>query len=310
MQIVHSLSEIQHNPNTVITVGVFDGVHRAHKAIIQSVVEQAKKNNRRSVVVTFHPHPKEILKSETKYFYLTTLEEKIQHIEKLGVDILFVVPFTKEFSQKSFREFYGEYIVKGIGVSTVIEGENHHFGKGREGGINEIKQLGEEYNFSVSVVNSINVEGEIISSSLIKKLLNAGNMQFANRMLGYNYQFSGIVQRGDLRGRKLGYPTANVAPPENKLIPHNGIYAAKIIIDEQRYDGMMSIGVIPTFYENHQRTIEVNIFNFSEEIYDKPITLECIAWTRNEKRFDNVEQLVNEMNHDKIIIENILQNHS
>ncbi len=310
MQVVRSLSEIEYNKNSIVTLGTFDGVHRAHQELIKKVVAKAKQKNYRSVVVTFEPHPKEIVGGGMLQIdLLSILDEKLQLLEKLGVDVVFIIPFTFELSQKSYSEFYINYIINKIGVREVVEGYNHHLGKGRAAGTQEIVELGKQFNFLVETLDLLKISDETISSSSIRNLLQRGDVESANSMLGYRYQFSGTVVRGHGRGRKLGYPTANIdLNDKKKLLPKIGIYAVHFFVEGVWHNGMMSIGVIPTFYENHARTTEVNIFNFDKDIYDQFVTVECIARTRDEKKFNSVQDLVAEIGNDKKTIQKILEN--
>ncbi|MFA5833075.1 MAG: bifunctional riboflavin kinase/FAD synthetase [Bacteroidota bacterium] len=309
MKILRSLEEVKFDKNSVATIGMFDGVHRAHQSIVQKVVEKAKRINGRSVVVMFEPHPKEVVTHGKKIIdLLSTVNEKLQRIEKLGVDEVFIIPFTFEFSRLSFQEFYSKYIINGIGVTEVIEGFNHQFGRDREGGMNQVVELGRAHNFSVEAVAMMKESDVVISSSTVRDALLTGNVSLANRMLGYEYQFSGTVVRGFGRGKQLGYPTANIKLDNpKKLAPQVGIYAVKIEVEGLWYGGMMSIGHNPTFGDAQAQTIEVNIFHFDKDIYDETVTVACIERTRNEKKFDSVDALIKEIDNDKITITKILE---
>jgi len=311
MKIVHSLHEIHFDKNSVVTIGTFDGVHRAHKIIFDKLVNRAKAISGRSILITFEPHPREIVSKEKKIDLLSTFEEKLQRIEKSGIDYVFVIPFSYEFSRKSYSEFYLEYIINGVGVSVVIEGHNHHLGKDREGGMNQIVELGKKYNFSVETISLLKIEEHVVSSSTIRKMLLEGDVKTANVLLGYEYSFTGVVVRGHGRGRQLGYPTANIKlHNEKKLIPKVGVYAVKILVQGIWFDGMMSIGKLPTFYDNHELTTEVNIFNFDEDIYDETVTVNIIDFMRDQLKFSSVDELVQEMGKDKIKTQNILKSYT
>jgi riboflavin kinase/FMN adenylyltransferase len=312
MIIYRSLSSVEYNKKSVISIGMFDGIHRAHNAIVNRVVTNAQNINGRSVIVTFDPHPQMILGGAKKSIVLlSTIDEKVQFFEKHGLSAMFIIPFTYEFSRLSFEEFYVTYIVKGIGVSSVIEGSNHHFGRDREGGIDQIKQLGQKYDFSTESVPMMKVGDSTVSSSTVRELLANGDIPTANSLLGYEYMFSGIVVRGHGRGKKLGYPTANIKIDDrSKLIPKIGVYAVRILVRGRWYDGMMSIGYNPTFDDVHEMTTEVNIFNFDLDIYDDTVTVRCIERTRNEMKFNDVAELVVEMGRDKIQTQKILKNYT
>lgn len=306
-----SLGEISHNKNSIISVGMFDGVHRAHRAIINRVVEKAKISDGRSVIVTFDPHPKEIVaQGKVNIELLSTLQEKLEVFEKFGVGTVFIIPFTVEFSRLSFQQFYLTYLINGIGVSEVIEGFNHQFGRNREGGMNQVAELGRQHRFSVEAMPLMKEGEAAISSSTVRGLLHEGNIPFANKILGYEYHFTGTVVRGHGRGKKLGYPTANIRLDNpKKLVPKIGVYAVRILVRGIWYDGMMSIGYNPTFDDVHERTTEVNIFDFDMDIYDDVVTVRCIERTRDEKKFASVDQLITEMANDKITTQKILKNY-
>jgi riboflavin kinase / FMN adenylyltransferase len=309
MEVVHRLDTVRYDKNSVITIGAFDGVHAAHREILREAASRARELGGRSVVVTFEPHPKEVVSGGAKRVaMLCTPEEKLRRIAAAGIDMVFVVPFTYEFSRKTPREFYLEYIINGVGVTEVIEGYNHHFGRDREAGMSEVVELGDQYNFSVSAVKMMQVDGGSVSSTRIRNAIAEGDIALANRLLGYRYEFSGTVVRGHGRGKALGYPTANIILDDaRKAVPKIGVYAAKAVVGGRRFGGMMAVGVLPTFFETHERTIEVNIFDFDEDIYDETVTVECIERTRDEKKFSSVPELVAEMGNDKSVIQNIIQ---
>jgi riboflavin kinase / FMN adenylyltransferase len=297
MKVARSLADVSRNNRSVITIGTFDGVHLAHQKIIREVVSRAHENNGRSVVVTFDPHPKEVLKKRVKL--LTTLDEKLEIFDKLDVQFAFVIPFTIEFSRKPFREFYEEYIINGIGAREVIEGYDHGFGKDREAGVEDLLALGKEFGFSVIAEQPMMMKEEVISSSRIRGFLEKGNIEAANAMLGRPYSFSGTVIRGDHRGKSLGFPTINIRlDNENKILPANGVYTVQLRIGNTLHFGLMNVGVLPTFYESHARSCEVFILDFDQEIYDERVTVESIAWLREERKFATVSELVAAMEED------------
>jgi riboflavin kinase / FMN adenylyltransferase len=318
MKIIQSTSEITRNKDSVISIGTFDGVHLAHQKIIREVILRAKERNGQSVIVTFNPHPKEVVGKNKSgngadkpntVSLLTTHEEKIELLSRLGVDVTFVVPFTYEFSRKPFREFYADYIVNGIGVSEVIEGYDHGFGRDREAGLAQLLALGREFGFSVVAEKQYFADGELVSSSRIRTLLQEGEVVKANGLLGRRYSFTGAVIAGDGRGKTLGFPTANIAVnDQRKILPGNGVYAVKVFIDGALHAGLMSIGVLPTFYDHHAPVCEVYLYDFDNDIYGRSVTVECLQKIRGEKRFGSAEELVKEMNNDKRIGKNIFEN--
>ena len=301
MKLARQIKEIPFNKNSAITVGTFDGVHLAHQKIIKEVIALAKKTNGRSVVVTFEPHPREIVSDvDATTQLLTTLGERQELCEQMGVDWFIVINFDKAFSNQSFRDFYLTYIINGIGVKFVVEGYDHHWGKNREGTIGTLMQLGKEFEFDVVNIEPFNYNGNLVNSSIIRNELNCGMVENAAKLLGRYYTLHGKVVAGDRRGRLLGYPTANLElDSQKKLIPYNGIYFVKIDVGEEKYYGMASIGVRPTFKSDEKRTIEVNILDFDKDIYGFDIQISFLRRIRDELKFDSAEQLIQQMHKDK-----------
>ncbi|MDR9418424.1 bifunctional riboflavin kinase/FAD synthetase [Gracilimonas sp.] len=295
------LKNIERNPNTVVTVGTFDGVHIGHRKLMETVVEKANERNARSLVVTFDPHPREIINpGEDGIKMLTTLKERCEILEDLGIDVLLVIPFDRDFSLLSSEEFVRDIIHKKIGVSEFVIGYDHHFGKDREGTIDTIKKLGQKLGFDSYVVSKQEMGDVTISSTVTRKTLAVeGNVKKAAEYLGREYLLNGIVMHGDERGRKIGYPTANLKPEhKNKVIPKNGVYAVKVRVAGEWSGGMMNIGLRPTFGED-ERTIEVNIFDFDEEIYGDTIQVRFIDRIRDEQKFEGIEALKQQLKKDK-----------
>jgi riboflavin kinase/FMN adenylyltransferase len=299
MDIVYLLSDVNYVKNSVVTVGTFDGVHLAHQELIRDVVQRARGRKGRSIVITFDPHPKEVLTGKPLHL-LTSIEERQQMCEQLGVDVFFCTEFTYDFSRQSSRDFYLRYVIQGTGVSEVVEGYDHHFGRDREGSIEELLRLGREFEFSVDALKPVYVDEEIVSSSQIRQHLLQGRVDRAHRLLGRPYPVAGSVVRGDGRGRRLGYPTANLQLSSNrKMIPQDGIYFAQVEIDATVYSCMVSIGVRPTFFTHGQRTIEAHLLDFDGDLYGKVITLQFLKRLREERKFESAAQLIEQINKDK-----------
>lgn len=287
------IKDIDRQTNTVVTVGTFDGVHEGHRALMQTVVEKAKSRNARSVVVTFDPHPRVIISSNNNSIrLLTSLQERAEILESIGVDVLCVIPFTRDFSLLSSEEFVRDIIFEKIGISEFVIGYDHHFGKDRSGTINTLKHLCTELDFKVNVVSKREMGDLTISSTVIRKTIQEeGDMPQAAQLLGRPYMLNGLVIHGDERGREIGFPTANLqAEHPDKIIPKNGIYAVKIRVDGQWYKGMMNIGVRPTF-NGETKSLEVNIFDFDEMIYGKTVQIRFFDRIRDELKFDGIEKL-------------------
>jgi riboflavin kinase/FMN adenylyltransferase len=286
----------------VATLGIFDGVHLGHRSLLDRLVLRAKEEKSESVVITFSPHPRLVLeKNVTNLYFLSTLAEKKNLLEKANIDHLIVIDFNIPFSNIPACDFIKNILVGKIGTKHLIIGYDHHFGKKGEGDFETIKQCSEELNFRLERVEGYRIREGMISSSLIREALLAGNLDEANSWLGYFYTLSGKVVEGRKIGRTIGFPTANIKPDSvNKLIPRNGVYAVEVHLDKLVYPGMMSIGSNPTVNSDKTvRTIEVNILNFEGDIYGRDITVVFRKRLRDEKKFENLEQLTECIQQDK-----------
>lgn len=295
------LKDMVPQKNTVVTVGTFDGVHEGHRALMETVVSKAKEREGRSVVVTFDPHPRTIISSKNNSIkLLTSLHERAEVLDTVGVDILCVIPFTRDFSLLSSEEFIRDIIAEKIGISEFVIGYDHHFGKDRSGTIETLEQLGPEMDFDVYVVSKREMGDITISSTKIRNTLQEeGDVQTAAKLLGRPYMLNGVVIHGDERGRKIGFPTANLRQEHpDKAIPKNGIYAVTVRVDGSWYKGMMNIGIRPTF-DGVSKSLEVNIFEFDQQIYGKTIQVRFIDRIRDEKKFDGAEGLKKQLESDR-----------
>jgi riboflavin kinase/FMN adenylyltransferase len=301
MKLARSIEDIPFDKNSIVTVGTFDGVHLAHQKIIGKAVELAKTHHGRSVVVTFEPHPREVLDTANMDMkLLTTFQERQELCEQLEVDWLVAIEFNKEFSQQGFRDFYLKHLIGGIGISVVVEGYDHHWGRNREGNIEALVQLGKEYEFEVVPIEQFKHNDIPVNSSMIRNELLNGSVEASAGFLGRPYSLFGEVVIGDRRGRSLGYPTANVdIASHKKVVPKNGIYFVQVRIGESRYFGMASIGVRPTFYEDGKCILEVHILDFSQDIYGFDLRIDFLQRLRDEWKFDTVDKLVQQMHHDE-----------
>jgi riboflavin kinase / FMN adenylyltransferase len=298
MKLARCIEDIPFNKNSTVTIGTFDGVHLAHQKIIGKTVEIAKKRGGRSVIVTFEPHPREVLGKEVNL--LTTLQERQELCEQLGVDWFVVIEFTKEFSQQSFRDFYLKYLVGGIGISVIVEGYDHHWGRNREGNIEALVQLGKEYKFEVVHIEQLKHHDIPVNSSMIRSELLNGSVEVGFEFLGRPYSLFGEVVLGDRRGRSLGYPTANLELySQKKIVPRDGIYFVQVYVGEIKYFGMMSIGVRPTFLSDGKRILEVNILDFNQDIYGFNLRIDFLQRLRDELKFDSADQLIQQMQYDE-----------
>ncbi len=306
------LKDVERNESTVLTVGTFDGVHAGHKVLINTVVDKAKEQNARSVIVTFDPHPREIInpgKSGIKL--LSSLEERSELLSDLGVDEMVVIPFDRDFSLLTSEEFVRDVVWEKIGVSHFVIGYDHHFGRDREGTIETVKMLGSELGFTSHVVSRQEVGSKTVSSTAVRRALQEeGDMKQAASFLERFYILNGTVVHGDKRGKTIGYPTANIQVRNSrKIIPKRGVYAVWVRVDGGYHAGMMNIGIRPTF-EGDAETLEVNIFDFNTNIYGKDIQIQFVERLRNERSFNGIEDLKNQLDDDKRKAQNVLGNSS
>jgi len=305
------LDDVEHNPNTVVTVGTFDGVHAGHRAIIDTVAKKAKDREARSVLVTFDPHPRDIINpGDTGIKLLTTLHERAEILYELGIDTMVVIPFDRDFSLLSSKEFVRDIIHKKIGVSEFVIGYDHQFGRNREGTIETIEQLGKELGFDAYVVSKREVGAKTVSSTAIRNAISEeGDIKQATKFLQRPYRLNGMVVHGDKRGKEIGFPTANIRPEHNnKIIPKNGVYAVKVRINGDWFDGMMNIGIRPTF-DGKQQTLEVNLFDFDEDIYGKEVQVRFFGRIREEKKFSGKQELIEQLEDDQQKVKQLLADH-
>ncbi|MEM7513636.1 MAG: bifunctional riboflavin kinase/FAD synthetase [Bacteroidota bacterium] len=300
MKVYRSVEAFEKGHNTIATIGTFDGVHIGHQTILNRIIQLAKRVEGESVLISFYPHPRLVLFPENNPLKLLhTLEERIATLEKLGLDKLLLIPFTKEFSRTPSKAFIRDVLVEGVGIHTIVIGYDHHFGKNRTGGIDELRSFSSQYEYEVEEIPAQSINEANISSTKIRRALESGEVDVANTYLGYNYGFSGTVVHGEKQGRKLGYPTANMEPEEKtKLIPCHGIYLVKVFAEGQEYFGLMNIGKKPTMGEFEQSQ-EVFIMDFSGDLYDKTIRVEFLRYLRGEKKFNSLDELIAAMNQDK-----------
>jgi riboflavin kinase/FMN adenylyltransferase len=281
----------------VITIGNFDGVHIGHQALFHEVIEKAVAIGGTSVAMTFEPHPMRVLKQNNHQPLITLYEQKAELVERTGIDVLICVPFTLEFAALSAEQFIRDLLVQKIGVKTIVVGEDYRFGKNREGNIELLKSYAPHYNFEVVVAGPIKMATALadrISSTKIRELIADGQMERAEKMLGRNYQIRGSVVRGRDRGGKLlGIPTANINL-RDELCPKTGIYAVTVECEGLPHRGVANIGYSPTF-DDHQFTVEVHILDFNNDIYDKQIRVNFIKRIRDEKKFSNIAELIDQI---------------
>lgn len=301
MKVYRHISEFKKLQHAVVTSGTFDGVHLGHKKILNRLIEVAEQEKGESVVITFWPHPRTVIQQPTlqNIKVLTTLDEKIALLEKAGIQHLFIIPFTKEFSELSSENFIQNILIDTIGTKTLVIGYDHRFGKNREGGFESLKANENHYGFRVEEIPRQDIDNEAISSTAVRKTLACGDVKAAADLLGYPYSLTGKVIHGRKLGRTIGYPTANLEVQDLlKLIPADGVYAVKIQLDYSLFIGMLSIGNNPTI-AGASRSIEVNIFDFNQDLYDKFVEIHFIEWLRHEEKFDGLEALIAQLKRDE-----------
>jgi riboflavin kinase/FMN adenylyltransferase len=288
--------------NPVVTIGTFDGVHLGHKKVIKRLQELARDVNGETVIFTFYPHPRLVLNiHQDELRLINTLEEKKILLEAAGVDHMVIYPFTKEFSKLSYTDFVEKILVGQIGMKSLVVGYDHKFGHKRKGTYVDLKVYADKLNFNIEQLEVLNVDAIDISSTKIRQALAEGDIKTTNKYLGHRYFIKGIVVDGKKLGHEIGFPTANIDPQESyKLVPKDGVYAVKVEIDEVMYTGMLNIGFRPTV--NHQmdnRSIEVNIFDFDQNIYYKNISIHFYKRIRNEQMFKGIDALKEQLVKDK-----------
>ena len=308
MEIIHSLSNYHHTEKTVVTIGTFDGVHIGHQKIIEQVVKTAKKLGKKSVLLTFFPHPRMVLQKDASIELINTIDERAHLLSKTGLDFLIIHPFSIAFSRLTALDFVRKILVNQLNTSKLIIGYDHHFGKNREGNLEQLTEYSHLYNFTVEEIPAQDINDVAVSSTKIRKALSEKNIKTANKYLGYNFMLSGTVINGKQLGGKIGFPTANLSIKEAyKLIPKTGVYLVKSMIGTKTIFGMMNIGFRPTIEGKHQ-TIEIHFFDFIENLYTKDLTVEILFFLRDEEKFDSVEKLILQLKEDEKIALNYIEN--
>ncbi len=283
----------------MVTIGTFDGVHIGHQKIIERLVQEAKSSGKKSVLLTFFPHPRMVLQKDMSIKLINTIDERATYLEKLGLDYLIIHPFSKEFSRLTALDFVRDILVNQLNTAKLIIGYDHHFGKNREGNIEQLTEYSHLYDFTVEEIPAQDIDAVSVSSTKIRKALANGHLKTANDYLGYNFSLTGKVVNGKQLGGKIGFPTANIDVAENyKLIPKTGVYVVKSMINGITVYGMMNIGYRPTVDGEHQ-TIEVHFFDFDQNLYDQKLTIELLYFLRNEQKFDAVPDLISQLKKDK-----------
>ncbi|WP_334056205.1 bifunctional riboflavin kinase/FAD synthetase [Polaribacter sp. P097] len=308
MKIFQKTSSFSSEEKTFVTIGTFDGVHFGHQKIIEKLVSEAKKEQKKSVLLTFFPHPRMVLQKDASIELINTINERANLLEKTGLDYLIIHPFSRAFSRTTALEFVRDILVNQLNISKLIIGYDHHFGKNREGNITQLTEYSYLYDFKVEEIPAQDIDDVSVSSTKIRRALHEGNLKTANDYLGYNFMLNGNVVNGKKLGGKIGYPTANIDIQEDyKLIPKTGVYVVKSSIDKEEVFGMMNIGNRPTVNGNHQ-TIEVHFFDFNKDLYHQNLTIELLYFLRDEQKFESLDLLIHQLKKDERIARDYIKN--
>ena len=298
--ITKDLKDYNSNSPSIITIGTFDGVHIGHKKIINQLTSTSSKEQLTSILLSFFPHPKMVLQNDRALKLINTITEKEELLNNLDLDYLIIKEFTKEFSRLSALEFVRDILVNKLNAKHIIIGYDHHFGRNRTANIEQLKEFGLLYDFKVTEILAQDINDVAISSTKIRKALINGEIQLANKFLGYDYFFNGNIVHGNSIGKTISFPTANIEVHESyKLVPKNGVYIVKTFIDKKLIFGMMNIGFNPTF-DGTKQSIEIHFLNFNKNIYNQNLTIYMISRIRDEKKFNSVEDLKTQLELDKV----------
>ena len=308
LKIFNSIKSFNATKPTIVTIGTFDGVHLGHQKIVAQITKNAHALNCESLALTFFPHPRMVLQESTEMKQLNTLNEKIALLDNLGIDNLVVHPFDKEFSRLTAEEFVKKVLVDVFKIKKIIIGHDHRFGRNRTAAIGDLINFGEAYGFEVEQISAEEINEVSISSTKIRNALLEGNIELAANYLGYDYSLTGIIFKGKQLGRTIGYPTANITIEEDyKLIPNNGVYIAKSVLNGKTVFGMMNIGTRPTV-DGTKQTIEINFFDFKQDLYGQKITISLLHRMRSEQKFESIDALKNQLGKDKKIALAFIEN--
>ncbi len=299
LKIFHSLTTFRSSNKTIVTIGTFDGVHIGHQKIIEKLIQNAKQSDCESLVLTFFPHPRMVLQEKSEIQLLNTIEERAELLEKTGLDNLIIHPFDKAFSRLTAEEFVKDILVDQLNVKKIVIGYDHRFGRNRSANIEDLILFGEKYKFEVEQISAQEIDEVSISSTKIRLALEEANIDLANEYLGYPYFITGTVEEGKRLGRTIGFPTANIKIAEDyKLIPKNGVYIVKSIIQSKTVFGLMNIGTNPTV-KGEKLSIEVHYLDFDADLYEEKLKVSILHFIRSEHKFDSFDLLKEQLEADK-----------
>ncbi len=299
MKIYTSLDQISGPfPYACVTIGNFDGVHMGHQQLFNTVSDLARRHRGTGIAITFEPHPLQVVRPDIGIKLISTYEQKVELIAMAGVDVLLVLPFTKEFAAMDAEHFVDRVLVETLGVKELVVGYDYAFGKGRQGNAEFLEACGRQRGFTVRVIPAFKVDGMVVSSSKVRELVTAGRMEEVTKLLGRYYQLRGVVQMGKKRGGNiLGFPTANLSLNENDLCPKHGVYVTQVVYGGKCYGGVLNIGYNPTFADS-RLAAETHIFDFNQDIYGQPIKINLLKHLRGERKFSGPEELTAQITRD------------
>lgn len=299
LKIFHSINDFHSTKKTILTLGTFDGVHIGHKKILERVIQNTENKEFESLVLTFFPHPRMVLQEKSEIKLLNTISEKIDLLEKIGIENLVIHPFDESFSRLTAEEFVKTVLINQFHIHKIIIGYDHRFGRNRTANIDDLIAFGQQYGFEVEQISVQEIDAISVSSTKIRKALSEGKMDLANDYLGYDYFLTGTITEGKKLGRTIGFPTANLKIDEDyKLIPLNGVYVVKSILNEETYFGIMNIGYNPTV-GNDRLSIEIHFLDFNSNLYNQKIAVSILHYIRPEQKFDSIELLKEQIEKDK-----------
>ena len=308
VNVFHSVQSFKSDKKTIVTLGTFDGMHVGHQAILNKLKLQKEFYGYETLVLTFFPHPRMVIKTDHKISLLNTIDERIKQIDQFGIDHLVVQEFTQEFANLSAEEFVKNVLVDQFNIGKIVIGYDHRFGKNRSADIHDLIEFGKKYHFDVEQISAKELDDVSVSSTKIRNALNQGDVGLAKTYLGYPYMVSGKVVSGKQLGRTIGYPTANIQVAEDyKLIPTIGVYVVSVTVKGTDYYGMLSVGTNPTV-GGTEKTIEVYIFDFNDTIYNEEITVRFLTKIRDEEKFASIDLLIEALKNDEVFSRNFISN--
>jgi riboflavin kinase/FMN adenylyltransferase len=307
VKIYNNVSEFDSSIPTVVTIGTFDGVHLGHRKIIKRLINSAENGHLQTALLTFYPHPRMVLQQSEDLKLINTIDERKLILEETGLEHLIVHPFTMDFSRLSAREYVEEILVKSLNAKKIVIGYDHHFGRNRTANIEDLKEFGKEFDFEVLEISKQDIEDVAVSSSKIRRSLEYGDLETANKYLSLPFFLSGVIVRGKGLGKNMGYPTANMDIKESyKLIPKEGVYVAASIINGSKHFGMMNIGTNPTV-GGQDRSIETFFFDLDKDLYGQHLHIQLLKRIRSEVKFDGLDALIEAMNADEVFAKNYIK---